>query len=404
MRLMNRLCAALVGLILPIGALFAAAPNGAFDTGHYRNLFHELLGRTNDEVEAKLRTAWQQLFYGRDDTQRLYFPVGSDMAYVADIANNDVRTEGMSYGMMIAVQMNRQKEFDRIWKWAKTHMYHADGLFAGYFAWHCAYDGRQLDPGPASDGEEWFAMALLFAAGRWGNGEGIFNYQAEAQALLGTMLHKSNGAVTSMFNHPAKQVVFVPHGEGGTFTDSSYQLPAFYELWARWAKEDRAFWAEAAAASRAFFKAAAHPRTGLMPDYASFAGSPHIRRGHENFRFDAWRTLANVALDHAWFAADPWQVEQNNRVLAFLAAQGPDCPNQFTLDGKPLSDISSPGLFAMAAVAALAADAEVGRPFVQRLWDAPIPSGRYRYYDGLLYLLALLQVSGQFQIHAPPVG
>ena len=154
MRLMNRLCAALVGLILPTGALFAAAaPTGAFETGRYRNLFHELLGRTNDEVEAKLQAAWQQLFYGRDDTQRLYFPVGSDMAYVPDIANNDVRTEGMSYGMMIAVQMNRQKEFDRIWKWAKTYMYHADGLFAGYFAWHCAYDGRQLYPGPASDGE-----------------------------------------------------------------------------------------------------------------------------------------------------------------------------------------------------------------------------------------------------------
>jgi oligosaccharide reducing-end xylanase len=58
----------------------------------------------------------------------------------------------------------------------------------------------------------------------------------------------------------------------------------------------------------------------------------------------------------------------------------------------------------MAAVAALAADSAAGLPFVQRLWDAPIPSGQYRYYDGLLYLLALLQVSGQFQIHAPPAG
>ena len=384
----------------------AFAPNGASDTGHYRNLFCELLGRTPEEVDAKLQEAWQQLFYGRDDTQRVYFPIDGDMAYIADIANNDVRTEGMSYGMMIAVQLNRQAEFNRIWRWTRMHMHHADGPFAGYFAWHCARDGRQLDPGPASDGEEWFAMALFFAAHRWGSGDGIFDYEAEAQSLLHTMLHhgEDGGVIGGMFNRRAKQVVFVPHGEGATFTDPSYQLPAFYELWARWAKNDRAFWADAAVASRGFFRKAANPRTGLMPDYASFEGSPVMRKGHESFRFDAWRTLANVALDHAWFSADPWQVEQSNRVLDFLAAKGAGCPNQFTLDGRPLSADYSPGLSSMAAVAGLAADPIRARPFVEALWNAEVPSGRYRYYDGLLYLLALLQVSGQFQIYPPPAG
>jgi oligosaccharide reducing-end xylanase len=144
--------------------------------------------------------------------------------------------------------------------------------------------------------------------------------------------------------------------------------------------------------------------TGLMPDYANFDGTPHIRRGHEDFRYDAWRTLSNVALDHAWFAADPWSVEQSNRVLRFLATQGPACPNQFKLDGTPLSTGGSTGLTAMAATAGLAADAIVARPFVERLWELKIPDGQYRYYDGLLYLLALLEVSGRFQIHSPAAG
>ncbi|MBO9318975.1 MAG: hypothetical protein J7460_08110, partial [Chloroflexus sp.] len=113
-------------------------------------------------------------------------------------------------------------------------------------------------------------------------------------------------------------------------------------------------------------------------------------------------TLANVAVDYAWFAADPWQVEQSNRVLNFLLSQGIDnLPNQYTLDGRPLSQDSSTGLLAMAAVAALAADEQYGRPFVQALWDAKIPSGKWRYYDGMLYLLALLHVSGNFRIYAP---
>jgi oligosaccharide reducing-end xylanase len=39
---------------------------------------------------------------------------------------------------------------------------------------------------------------------------------------------------------------------------------------------------------------------------------------------------------------------------------------------------------------------------VQRLWEAPIPQGRWRYYNGLLYFLALLEAGGRFHIVAPP--
>jgi hypothetical protein len=53
------------------------------------------------------------------------------------------------------------------------------------------------------------------------------------------------------------------------------------------------------------------------------------------------------------------------------------------------------------AVAALAADRAIGEPFVQELWDLKVPTGTYRYYDGLLMMLALLQVSGNFRIYEP---
>jgi oligosaccharide reducing-end xylanase len=206
-----------------------------------------------------------------------------------------------------------------------------------------------------------------------------------------------------MFNSENKQVVFVPMvGSVSGFTDPSYHLPAHYELWARWAERDNEFWTETAQVSREFFKKAAHPETGLMPDYANFDGTPYGTDDHKDFRFDAWRTLSNVAVDYAWFAADPWQVEQSNRVLAFLSSHGIDSyPNQFTLDGTPLSSDHSTGLVSMAAVAALAADRENGEPFVQVLWDTQIPSGKWRYYDGMLYMLGLLYISGNFKIYTP---
>jgi oligosaccharide reducing-end xylanase len=307
----------------------------------------------------------------------------------------------MSYGMMIAVQLGKKPEFDRLWKWAKTYMYQAGGPYQGYFAWHCSTDGKQLDPNPASDGEEWFVTALFIASERWGNGQGIFDYRQQAQAILDVMRSKSaenNGIATDMFDPQTKQVVFVPAGKNATFTDPSYQLPAFYELWGRLAAKDNQFWTEAASASRLFFHKAADPATGLMPDYATFNGTPVANDDHQDFRFDAWRTLSNVAVDYAWFGKDPWQVGQSERALKFLVSQGMDSyPNQYSLAGKPLSNDHSTGLVAMAAVAALVTTPAIGRPFVQALWDAQIPSGTWRYYDGMLYMLGLLHVSGLFR-------
>ncbi len=383
----------------------AGSPTGLPQT---RNLFHELLGKSEAELDAKLDAAWRHFFAG-DDSQRIYFPVGADLAYIADIGSGDVRSEGMSYGMMLAVQLDKRAEFDRLWKWANKYMRHADGPRKGYFAWHCKFDGTQLDPGSASDGEEWFAMALFFAAHRWGNGaQGVFNYEAEAQTILRDMRHKQSTAeVTAIFDRTARQVVFAPTQEASRFTDPSYHLPAFYELWARWSDNasDRNFWTEAADVSRAFFHRAAHPVTGLMPDYATFGGRPHRDYSPDkgDFRYDAWRTLANVGLDSAWWHTDPWQVEQSNRVLRFLGSQI-QLANQYSLDGKPLSTDTSLGLVAMAAVAGQAADPALARPFVQQLWDAPLPSGQWRYYNGLLYFLGLLQAGGRFQIYSPPAA
>jgi oligosaccharide reducing-end xylanase len=405
-RAMHRLLLSV--LVLTIAVTEGTAERGAVVTGEYRNLFKEYLGKTDAEIEARVQGAWRQLFAGDPDSQSLYYPVAGDMAYVPDINNHDVRSEGLSYGMMIAVQLNKQDEFNRIWKFARHYMYHDAGPLRGYFAWHTAYDGRRLSAGPAPDGEEWFVMALFFASHRWGNDEGIFDYSAEAQALLRTMIHKheepGRGRITPMFDLVEKQIVFTPHPPGSSFTDPSYHLPAFSELWARWAADpaDRAFLAKVTRISRELFKKAAHPRTGLMPDYSNFDGTPRTMPwgNHDDFRYDAWRTLGNPALDWSWWRVDPWQVEQSNRVLTFLASHGEKIPDRFKIDGTPVStDFNTEGLIAMAAVAALAADREIGQPWVQRLWDMPMPTGRLRYYDGLLTILALLQVSGNYRVY-----
>jgi oligosaccharide reducing-end xylanase len=370
-----------------------------------QDMFQTLLGKSEEQVQAKIDAAWNHLFYGDDDNERVYYEVGDDMAYIIDINNHDVRSEGISYGMMIAVQMDKQEEFNRIWKWAKTYMYQTERTYAGYFTWHNHTDGVPIDHNPASDGEIWITTALFFAAHRWGNGEGIFDYEAEANKILHTMIHKGEDQTlaTAMFDSETKLVVFVPkQGRSSQFSDPSYNVPHYYSLWAQWAAEDNDFWREATEASRAYLKLAEHPETGLMPDYAEFDGTPVDFNGnHDIFAYDAWRTTMNIAVDHAWNGADPWQVEHVNRVLNFFYDEGiNDYKATYSLDGEAIASNRGMGLIAINGVGAALASTEEHRvEFVQELWDLEPPSGQYRYYDGLLYMMSLLMASGNFQVY-----
>ncbi|MGK4005502.1 glycosyl hydrolase family 8 [Sorangium sp. So ce1036] len=400
---------------------------GAVDTGEYRNLFAEV-GYAQEEISAKLSAAWDHFFKGDPDTEAVYFESGSNdngpLAQIRDIASEDVRSEGMSYGMMIAVQLDHKAEFDALWNWAKTYMYHADDEHPayGYFSWSMNFDGTPKDEMPAPDGEEYFATALYFASGRWGNGEGIYDYRKEADNLLDLMKNRpdvtgtivSNGETrtttgTTLFNTQNHQIRFTPDAgnfeTNGDHTDPSYHLPAFYEIWAEHGPEaDRAFWAEAAEVSRDYFQLTVHPETGLSPDYANFDGTPKAaswKPESVDFRFDAWRTAMNWSVDWAWWAKDPRAQELSDRIQAFFEGQGAGYANQFTLDGEPLSEDHSSGLVAMNAVASLSATHERKDDFVRALWEIDIPSGQYRYYDGMLYCMALLHVSGEFRAYAP---
>ena len=430
----SRKCLLSTAFILMLAAtpvvLAQAAPKdgaGAYATGKYRNLFVEA-GHSPREIQAKIDAAYAQLFHGDPQTQSIAFAAGSNangpLMYVTDWANHDVRTEGMSYGMMIAVQLGKKAEFDALWNWAKTYMYVGDPKHPsyGYFSWSCKIDGSPNEETPAPDGEEYFAMALLFAGNRWPGGQGIYDYRAEAGQLLTAMRHRAVITGPTRFgprsvgpevDEENAMILFVPGIMPHPFTDPSYHLPAFYELWARWGPvEDRAFWARAAEASRTFFVKTANPQTGLAPSYANFDGTPHITRFPQSgeFGYDAWRTASNWSVDWSWWHKAPAERQLSDRIQQFFAAQGIDAYGPvYTLDGKDqgatpgLTHEDHPaGLVGTNAVAGLAAtDRARAKRFTDALWNTPIPSGQNRYYDGMLYLMSLMHLSGQFRIWGP---
>lgn len=381
----------------------------------YRNVFAEI-GKSEAEIQDRLEKVIHHFFYGED---RVYFEVGDDMAYIEDTGNHDARTEGMSYGMMMCVQMDMKKEFDRLWKWAKTYMWMADGRNEGYFAWSCQVTGEKNDNGPAPDGEEFFAMALFFASNRWGDGEGIFNYSAQAREILSACLHKGENGRPGcpMWNRENHQVLFVP---GIDFTDPSYHLPHFYELFAKWAnEEDRPFWAEAAKASREYLTIACHPVSGMSAEYAEFDGRPMSRPlpwtndRHDWFFSDAYRTAANIGLDYAWCGKDVGQCAAVKRLQYCLGVTNADnMAGIFEVDGTPIGGAAMHplGITATTAQGSLAIDGPISpddadevkalaAKWVERLWNEPMRTGKRRYYDNCLYVFAFLALSGNYRIY-----
>ncbi|WP_236074801.1 glycosyl hydrolase family 8 [Teredinibacter purpureus] len=397
---------------------------GSALTGQYRNLFIEA-GYTQDDVQARLQATFDQLFYGDPQNERVYYTAGNNsdgaLAYILDVNSEDVRSEGMSYGMMIALQLNKKAEFDAIWNWSMTHMYQSNPKHPafGYFAWSVKPDGQALDEMPAPDGEEYFITALYFAAQRWGNGEGLYHYSQWANQILTDIRHRqtitgmtNRGEMTAgnLFDETASMVRFTPDIVNAAHTDASYHLPAFYEVWARVGPEsDRPFWANAAQVSRHYFVLAAHPRTALTPDYGNFDGSAWAapwRSDSQDFRYDAWRTAMNWSMDWAWWSADSRQPALSDRLQAFFESEGMDTyESLYTLDGKKLGGGQTTALVAMNATAGLAATvSERKLKFVEALWERDVPTGRYRYYDGMLYMMALLHCSGEYKAWLPPTA
>lgn len=380
------------------------------------NLFTSLLGKSEAEVEARLQQVWNHFFtpadlarYEAPGETSVYYETADGLAFIMDTGNNDVRSEGMSYGMMLSVQLDHRKEFDKLWGWAKKYMAYAPGsAWDGYFCWQCHPDGTKLGGSNASDGEAYFVTALFLAAERWGESR----YADEANAILTKVMNK-DGERTGVYNLYNKEnglITFVPDRMGHGFTDPSYQLPAFLDKWAQVASADRPFWERAATEARRHLIASAHPETGLYPDYSEYDGRayrwPHAGYDTSIYMYDAIRCAMNVGMDYYLWGKDKAnQTEVMARLLTFFRRDGFRHAH-FALDGSDAFGEYTQGMAGANAVGAVAlADSdspehrELAREYVQRLWDAQPPTGKFRYYEGLVYFLSMLHVSGHFALN-----
>ena len=210
-----------------------------------------------------------------------------------------------------------------------------------------------------------------------------------------------------MWDRDNHLIKFVP---GLDFTDPSYHLPHFYDLFAKWAyPEDQEFFSKAAEASREYLKKACHEKTGMSGEYSYYDGTPYdapmIPGRHDWFYSDAYRTIASIGLDYEWTSKDSefgqWERLTANNIQRFFAEDAKDNQDGIfeidgtVVDGKALHPV---GLMATLAQASLASDGAYSKSFVEKFWNLPMRSGNRRYYDNCLYMFAMLALSGKYRI------
>lgn len=359
------------------------------------NLFAQI-GKTEAEIDQKIADAFRTIF--EDEEERFYFDMGDDKGYMLDTGNIDARTEGMSYGMMMAVQMDRRDLFDRLWNFSMAFMHHNSGKYEGYFAWSVKPTGERNAQGPAPDGEEYYAMALFFAAARWNEPA----YADAARDILRHCVHqhelvKDGRAMWAPENH---YIRFIPEAD---YSDPSYHLPHFYALFAKHADEcDRAFWQEASEASRRYIALSCHPETGMASEYAEYDGTPRLMFGKKmEFYSDAYRVAMNIGLDAAWFGKTPELTTIADNLQRFFSEKTEFLQyDSYLLDGTPVAPeaMHPHAIVATLAAASLAAEGKYRLQWVEDFWNLPLRRGARRYYDNCLHFFCLLMLAGRYRI------
>nr|MCR5100558.1 xylanase [Butyrivibrio sp.] len=162
--------------------------------------------------------------------------------------------------------------------------------------------------------------------------------------------------------------------------------------------------------SREFLTKACDKNTGLSAEYSYFDGTPYpleqdIFGRHDWFYSDAYRTIANIALDYEWFGKDTGYAEFERDICNKLQAFFGNLPDgnkrkAYLIDGTVLDEdaLHPVAITATNAQASLAATGDEAKRCVQEFWNTPLRSGDRRYYDNCLYMFAMLALSGNYRI------
>lgn len=256
---------------------------------------------------------------------------------------NSTVSEGIAYGMLLAVYMDDQDTFDELWQYSQLHL---DDQ--GLMHWYIGPDGEVLGEGGATDADEDMAFALVMADRKWG-GSGSLNQPYIDLAI------EQIGLVFELEIESSSRVVKPGRWGGSTITNISYYAPAFYRTFALVTGEDR--WFEVIDKSYEVIDLSlnqelGNEENGLVPAWCDANGVPTSNNGEfpTHFQFDSCRTPFRIGQDWCWHG-DPRARAYLQKITSFYEGVGlENIIDGYDLDGTPHPEFSVDGSRAAAFV------------------------------------------------------
>ncbi len=312
-------------------------------------------------------------------------------------------SEGIGYGMLLAVNFNDPDLFYDLYKYYKLHL-NDNGLMK----WRIQEDGSVIDSlghhNSATDGDEDIAFALFLADYQWVS-DGYRYYTRNDINFL----DEAVTLINNIFDHEVEPGTFVlKPGDvwGGSYaTNPSYFAPAYYRIFK--AITGNADWQKVIEKNYEILEASADSSTGLVPDWCTGSGShpaqcsqydpPNCVYQNDDYSFDAARVPLRVAMDYIWFGNSRAKAIAE-KITGFIEGVGVNNIKEgYYLNGAPLNSNShAVGTFVSTfGVGAMAADAS-HQQIVDDLYSKNVSVSGDNYFNMTLRTMGLFLQNGSF--------
>jgi endo-1,4-beta-D-glucanase Y len=299
-------------------------------------------------------------------------------------------SEGIGYGMLIAVYMDDAMLLDELWKYEQLWL-DDNGLMDWYIN---AAGNDRLGTGAATDADEDMAFALVMADRQWG-GRGTLDR---------SYLDYAKDQIKRFWDHEIFEGKLARAGDhfgDWNNVNISYFAPGYYRVFAK-IDGNQSGWDAVLKTvydtiDNALNAGNGNQQNGLVPAWCTSQGKPGMPA---NYQYDACRTPFRIGLDYCWFG-EPRALAYVQKTTQFFAAIGASAiVDGYELDGTPRPanpGRSSAAFVGPAAVGAMAVAAQ--RAFIDDGYtavanDDVLAGGQY--YEESWQVLSLLMLSGNF--------
>ena len=211
----------------------------------------------------------------------------------------DAVSEGVGYGLLLALYLDDQSTFDRLLEGADQMMW--NGVC---YDWRVNEQGQKTGIGAATDAEQDIAFALLKADEQSGWNPNPF-YRERGLTILHQLWERGieNGILRPGY-----------YWGGFSLVNPGYFSPAWYKEFARW--DPSHDWLSVVDRSYEIIAKSPGYEKGLLPDWMDANGRPATNLGYNaygdgNYMFkDAIRVFWRLGMDAIW--------NQDERAIAFL--------------------------------------------------------------------------------------